>query len=293
MSLENKTIITAALTGSLGSKDRNPNTPVSPDEIIADAYRCFNAGAAIVHIHVKDENRPSSLLDYDKFNYIREGIRDKCDVIINFSTSGESNLLNGLDLIGSPDSEQKQRLGVLNCQPEIATFDVPTMNFDYRLFINPLSFLKKLGSQMLAKDILPEVEIFSVGDIDQVKSLIAGGYLTDRPFYQLCLGIKGGTPASIENLVHLQRALPDNANWSAFGVGKDHLPILYTALAMGGHLRVGLEDNLYYRKGQLTSNSELVERAGRIIREFGNSVASPDEAREILGLHHIQKAKLL
>lgn len=282
VSNKNKTIITVALTGSLGSKDRNPHTPVTPDEIIEDAYQCYLEGASVVHIHVKGEDETSSSIDYDKFNYIREGIRKKCDIIINFSTSGEANVINGLDLIGTADADQEKRIGILNCEPDIATFDVPTMNFDTRIFMNPIAFLKKLGVEMKERSILPEVELYSVADVHVTKSLMEEGYLPDDVFYQLCLGIKGGTPATVKDLVYLHDALPKESAWSAFGVGKNHLSILYATLALGGHVRVGLEDNLYYEKGRLASNQKLVQRAARVIKEYGNEIATPEEARAIL-----------
>lgn len=282
MGSNKKTIITAALTGSLGSKERNLNTPVTPDEIIEDAYKCYLAGASIAHIHVKADDGVSSSIDYEKFNYIKEGIQKKCDIVINFSTSGEATQIGGLDLIGTADLKQEKRLGILRCEPEIATYDIPTMNFGNRIFMNPLPFLEELGLEMQKRNIVPEVELYSVADIEMANQLSLDGYLSKKLFYQLCLGIKGGTAATIRNLVFLKDSLPSNAEWSAFGVGENHLPILYATLSLGGHVRVGLEDNLYYSKGQLTSNVQLVERAARIINEFGNQVASPAETRDML-----------
>lgn len=278
-----KTIITVALTGSKGSKKANPHTPVTCDEIIEDAYQCYLRGAAVVHIHVKADDGERAEINYDKFIYIKQGIQKKCDLVINFTTSGEINEVAGMSLIGTADAAQEKRVGILDGMPEIATYDIPTMNFGEHIFMNPLSFLRGLGRKMQEKKIIPEVEVYSLGDIAMAESLIEEGALIPDAFFQLCLGIKGGIPATVRNLVLLQEALPKNANWSAFGVGANHLPILYTTLALGGHIRVGLEDNLYYKKGQLTSNVELVERAARIIKEFGNEPASPNEAREILG----------
>lgn len=284
MEVGKKTIITVALTGSQGNKENNPNTPVTCDEMIEDAYRCYQHGAAIVHIHVKAADGVRAEIDYDKFKYIKEGIRSKCDMVINFTTSGEFNSFAGLDLIGTADATQEKRLGILNIKPEIATLDIPTMNFGERIFMNPLPFLRKLGSDMLEKNILPEVEVYSLGDIALAEKLIDEGVLNPNAFFQLCLGIGGGTPATVKNLVAMQEALPSNVNWSAFGVGAAHLSVLYTTLALGGHVRVGLEDNLYYKKGVLTSNVELVKRASRIIKEYGNEVATASEARDILGI---------
>lgn len=279
-----KTIITVALTGSQGTKELNPDTPVSCDEIIEDAYRCYLNGAAIVHIHVKADDGINVEIDNEKFRYIKDGIRNKCDLIVNFTTSGEMNHFEGLDLIGTADGHQQKRIGILDTQPEIATFDVPTMNFGERIFMNPLPFLRKLGWKMQELKILPEVEIYNRGDIGLAEQLIAEGVIPAQSLFQLCLGIKGGTPATVKDLVYLKEALPPNVNWSAFGVGADHMRIMYATLALGGNIRVGLEDNLYYSKGRLTSNVELVKRAARVIREYGNAVATPNEARELLKL---------
>lgn len=294
-----KTIITVALTGSQGTKRLNPNTPVTCDEIIEDAYQCYLNGAAIAHIHVKAEDGLAVEIDYEKFRYIKRGIQSKCNIIVNFTTSGEMNHFAGLDLIGTADAYQGKRVGILDCQPEIATFDVPTMNFGERIFLNPLPFLRTLGRKMQDLKILPEVEIYNRGDIALAEQLINEGVLPADSFFQLCLGIKGGTPGTAKDLMYLQEALPKGVNWSAFGVGPDHMRILFTALALGGNVRVGLEDNLYYAKGRLTLNAELVKRAARVIREFGNEVATADEARMILGIprinihHDLEKSKEL
>lgn len=279
-----RTIITAALTGSRGSKRHNPNTPITPDEIIEDAYRCYQAGAAVVHIHLKADDGETAEINNDKFRYILAAIREKCDVVVNVSTSGELNNGNQVDFIGTPDGIQEKRLGILELQPEMATLDIPTMNFTEQIFMNPLSFLRVAGKKMKEQSILPEVEIFSIGDIDQVERLIEEEQLSTKLFYQFCMGVRGGTPATVKNLLYLREALPKDANWSAFGIGAEHLPILYATIALGGHVRVGLEDNLYYHKGQLTSNVALVERAVRLVKEFGNDIATPNQAREILGI---------
>ncbi|OUL08601.1 hypothetical protein B0533_09130 [Sedimentibacter sp. SX930] len=280
----NKTIITVALTGSQGTKKLNPNTPVSCDEIIEDAYQCYLNGAAIVHIHVKADDGIHVEIDNEKFAYIKAGIQRKCDLIVNFTTSGEMNHFEGLDLIGTADGQQDKRIGILDTHPEIATFDVPTMNFGERIFMNPLPFLRNLGKKMQELKILPEVEIYNRGDIGLAEQLIEEGVIPADSFFQLCLGIKGGTPATVKDLVYLTEALPPNVSWSAFGVGADHMRIMYATLALGGNIRVGLEDNLYYTKGCLTSNAELVKRAARLIREYGNEVATSNEARGILKL---------
>lgn len=280
---KNKRIITVALTGSQGSKQRNKHTPITPDEIIESAFQCYQAGASIAHIHVKDEDGNPSI-DLKKFNYIKNELNKKCDLIINFTTSGEYTHHEGLDVIGTMDAYQEKRVGVLDLQPDIATYDIPTMNFGEKIFMNPLPFLRNLGVKMQELAILPEIEIYNAGDFSIVDTLKSEDVLPEQALYQFCLGIQGGTSATVTNLAHLISFLSPEAQWSAFGVGKNHLKILYAAIALGGHVRVGLEDNIYYEKGQLATNTDLVKRAARLIREYGCDVATPQEAREILGI---------
>lgn len=279
-----KSIISVALTGSQGTKEKNENTPISPDEIIEDAYQSYLNGASVCHIHVKDDKGQNPEINIEKFKYIKEGIRNRSDMLVNFSTSGETNSFCGLSLIGTPDVFQSKRLEVLNAKPDIASYDVGTMNFGEKVFMNPLNFLRESGKKMQKLSVLPEVEIYSLGDIEQAKILINEGALPKNVYFQICLGIRGGAPATVKNLLTLQEALPEDSNWSAFGIGKNHLPILYATIALDGNIRVGLEDNLYYRKGQKASNVELVKRAKRLIEEFGNEPATPEETKKILKL---------
>lgn len=284
MKKSNKTIISVALSGSQGSKLININTPITNDEMIEDAYRCYLEGASIVHIHTKSADGEKYEINYESIKYIMEGIKKKCDIIVNISTSGETTVYNDLLLKGELDSSQNKRQGILELNPEMVSYDVPTMNLGEKIFVNPIPFLKKMGTRMQELSILPEIEIFDVSNIHQVKQLIQEGFLMSNPYYQLCLGVEGGIPATVKNLMFLHDLLPKNAQWSAFGIGKSHLPIMYATIALGGNIRVGLEDNLYYSYGQLTSNVELVRRAARVAKEFGNQIATPQEARLMLGV---------
>ncbi|UUX35096.1 BKACE family enzyme [Fundicoccus culcitae] len=281
----NKTIITVAITGSQGSKKLNPNTPVTNDEMIEDAYQCYLHGASIVHIHVKADDQETYEINTNSISYIIEELAKKCDIIVNVSTSGEDFTYQGLTIKGELDSIQKKRINILDLKPEMASYDIPTMNIGEKIFMNPVPFLRQAGQKMQELSILPEIEIFNLSDIHQAEQLIRQGYLSEKANFQLCLGIEGGIPASVKNLVILHDALPKGVNWSAFGISRMHLPIMYTTLAFGGNIRVGLEDNLYYSYGQLTTNVELVKRSARVIKEYGNSVATPAEARDILGVY--------
>lgn len=283
--LKKKTIITAALTGAGGSKENNPNTPITPEEIAEDAIACAQAGAAVVHLHMKEADGVSPSMDVEKFARAQELIREKSDVIINMTTSGEQVKVGDVVIQGSFEADDSTRNGVLSLKPELATLDIPTINFGQAVFVNSLAFISDLAQKMEETKVKPEIEIFDFGDIEQVKALIKEGVLKGDLHFQFCLGIRGGAPADPATLVEMVRRLPQgNHTWSCFGVSTGHLPIMYTALALDGHLRVGLEDNLYYERGVKASNVSLVERAVKAVEIYGNKVATPAEAREILGI---------
>jgi uncharacterized protein (DUF849 family) len=279
-----KTIITCALQGASGNKAANPNTPITPEELAEDAYNCWKAGAAIVHLHMKKDDGLSPSMEVEKFKKTRELIQQKCNVIVNMTTSGEINQIKDVAVIGGFDANDTLRTDVLTLKPEIASFDVATMNFGRSVFLNTIPFLEKMADRMNEYGVMPEVECFDIGDIRAAEALVKSGHLRAPLLYQFALGIAGGAGATVENLVYMARLIPEGAQWCAFGIGASHLPIMYTTLALGGHIRVGLEDNLYYERGVLATNPQLVERAVRAIEGFGNDVATPDEAREILGL---------
>lgn len=275
MSLENKVIITAALTGAMTPKDANPNIPLTPEEIAQDAYRCWQAGAAIVHLHMRDDSGRGTM-DPFRFQKTVELIKANtdCGVVINCTTSGDNR---------ASYEERMAHLPVV--LPELASFDAGSFNWmPFGIFDNAPSFLRELGLKMQELGIKPELEIFDSGFMNIVKYYLKENVLTAPCHYQFVLGVPGGMEATVKNLNYLYEMLPADATWSAFGIGKQHMPILYATLALGGHVRVGLEDNVYYGKGTLATNAMLVERAVRCIREIGKEPATPDEARQILGL---------
>lgn len=265
-----KTMITASLTGTA---TESPYLPMTPKAIAEDAIACWKAGASIVHLHMRDDNGVGTM-DVERFRETQQRIRDNSDLIINMTTSGEA---------GAPTERRMEH--VLTLRPEMATFDAGSINLSFGgIFDNTATFLTTLGKALIEADIKPEVEIMDLGMLAAVNFYRKQGALIDPIHYQFVLGFFSGAPATPRNLVFLQSQLGRDATWSAFGIGAAHLPILYTALALGGHIRVGLEDNIYYRKGELCRNVDLVERAARVIREFNNEVATPTEARQILGL---------
>lgn len=273
--MPDKTIITIAPTGAWPSRQDNPNIPMTPREIAEDVYQCWQAGAAICHLHMRDENGKGSM-DTGRFEETVSLIRSKCDIVINCTTSGDLDATDELRLAHLP-----------HVKPEIASFDCGSMNWMHNsLFINHPSFLEKSGALMQSYNIQPEIEIFDAGMIYNSLYYLEKGILKAPLLYQLVLGAAGGTAATVENLVYLKGLLPPGANWSAFGVGKAHIPIMLATLALGGHVRVGMEDNVYYAPKVLAeSNAQLVSRAVAIITAAGKAIATPGDAREILSLN--------
>lgn len=275
--MNNKVIITAALTGAVTPKEINPNIPLTPQEIADDAYACWKAGASVVHLHMRDENGIGTM-NKDLFEETIKLIKEKkCDVVINCTTSGDNR---------ASDEERMAHIKAL--KPEMASFDAGSFNWmPGGVFMNSPQFLEKLGNAMLEGNVKPEFEIFDAGMLGIVEYYKKKGILKAPLHYQFVLGVLGAMPATVENLLYLVNKIPEGSTWSAFGIGKGHLPILYTTLALGGNVRVGLEDNVYMSKGVPATNVKLVERAVRAIKEIGKEVATPAEAREILGLKQL------
>jgi len=269
-----KIILSVATTGSWPTKAQNPGLPVTPEEIAQAAVESWREGAAVVHVHVRDDAGKMSC-DLSRFLRVRELIRDQgCDILINFSTSG------GAGRVG-----EEERFNSLAAGPELASLDAGSMNFNDRIFLNPPDFLEELARRMLDAKVKPEIEVFDSGMIGNALALEKKGLIPSPPWWQFVLGVKGGAPATARSLLHLVDSLPAGSLWSVCAVGWHQLSMNALAIAMGGHARTGLEDNLYYRRGELAlSNAQLVARLTRIARECGREPATPAEAREMLGL---------
>ena len=279
--MANKTIITVATTGAWPKKENNPNVPMTPEEICEDVYACWKAGAAIAHLHMRDDEG-NGTMNKDKFvetvNLLRERHPD-CDIILNLTTSGD---------IYADDTTRQIHLKEI--KPEMASYDCGSMNWMHSaLFLNTPAFLEDLGKNMQEWGVKPEIEAFDPGMIANAAYYLKKGILKAPLHFQFCMGCANGIPGNMKNLVFMKETMESlcpGSTWSTFGVGHCALEMLYGAVAMGGHIRVGMEDNVMYAKGQLAeSNVQFVERAARVIREFGNDVATPAEAREILGLN--------
>ena len=275
-----KTIITIATTGAWPKKENNPNVPMTPAEISEDIYDCWQAGAAMAHIHMRDE-QGNGTMDKNKFRETVELLRKNhpdCDIIINMTTSGALTA-----------SDEERKIHVKELRPEMASYDCGSMNWlNSGLFLNPPAFLEQLGKDFQEWGVKPEIEAFDPGMIANAAYYLKKGVLKAPLHFQFCMGCANGIPGSIKNLLFMKETMDSlcpGSTWSCFGVGQTALDMLYAAVPLGGHIRVGMEDNVMYSKGVLAdSNRQFVERAARVIREYGNEVATPDEAREILGL---------
>ncbi|HBB15600.1 MAG: 3-keto-5-aminohexanoate cleavage protein [Syntrophus sp. RIFOXYC2_FULL_54_9] len=269
-----KIILSVATTGSWALKSHNPALPITPGEIARAAVESWREGASVVHVHVRDDAGAMSC-DLARFRRVKELIRAQgCDAIINFSTSGGAGRVN-----------EDERFNSLAAGPELASLDAGSINFNERVFLNSPDFLEELARRMLEAHVKPEIEAFDSGMIGNAMTLIEKGLIKTPLWWQFVLGVKGGAAATVRSLVHLVESLPAGSLWSVCAVGWRQLPLNVQAIVMGGHARTGLEDNLYYRRGELAqSNAQLVARLARIARECGREPATPNEAREILGL---------
>ena len=273
-----KRIISAALTGNWGDKSKNPAIPMTPEEMAESAYECYKAGASVVHIHMRDEEGHPTMR-VDLFEKTVKLIKEKCNVIINMTSSG-GHSLDGM----AADETRMYPFKII--KPEMGSYDCGTMNWLHQtIFENNPQFLEQLGLLYQEVGTKPEIELFDIGMLDTAKYYISKGILKPPCHFQFIMGAPGGMAGTIENLVYIHSQLPEGSTWSASGLSKAHIPVMLAALALGGHVRVGLEDNIYYSHGVLAeSNQQLVERAANIIKAAGYEIATPDEAREILGL---------
>lgn len=279
--MDKKLIITVAVTGSRPTKRMNPAVPYSPKEIIEATVECYKAGAAIVHIHVRDPKTGTPDFKIGLFKEVTDGIRQECDIIVNLTTSGL--FLDGPDIIS-------QRLQPIYLKPDICSFDLGSLNFQDRVFFNPPQWAETAARCMKEEGVKPEIEIFDTGHIDQANHLIQKGLIEDPPYFQLCMGVRWGIQATPENLLFVKNKLPSHTIWSVLGVGVGQLPMITMGMLLGGNVRVGFEDNIYLRKGVLASNNaQTVRMAVDLAECLGIEIATPNEARQILGISNPNK----
>jgi len=276
-----KLIITATLTGGMHGKEANPALPEQPGEIIEAAVECWNAGAAIVHLHARDASG-RGIADPQIFGEINQGIRGRCPLVVQ-DTTGDA---------GIPVA---RRILSLDASPDMASLNMGTVVFfvpgpegvEEVDFVNRRSEIEAFARAMLERGIKPEMEVYSPAMFGEVENLIEKGLVREPYYVNFVMGVggMGGYPGTPRNLITMVDHLPRGAKFNVSGIGRAQLPMSAMAILLGGHARVGLEDNIYYRRGELaSSNAQLVERAVRLAGELGREIASPAEARTILGL---------
>ena len=283
--------ITCAVTGSADSVRKNPNVPVTPAQIAASALEAHAAGAAIVHLHVRDPKSGLASRDPELFREVVDRIRSRNrSVILNLTGGMGGDLMigpehaplafgAGTDFVGP-----RERIAhVLDLLPDIGSLDCGSLNFDELLYGTTPGFLRTMARAYQQMKIRPELEVFELGHVELAKQLLAEGLIDRPPLFQLCLGIKYGAPASSEAMLAMRDALPPGSLWSAFGLGRMQIPMVAQSVLLGGNVRVGLEDNLYLDRGIPATNAQLVERARAIIELLGVRVLTAPETRERLG----------
>ena len=287
--MNNEVIVTCAVTGAGDTLGKHPEVPVTPEQISNAAIAAAKAGASVAHIHVRDPETGLGSRDVNLFKEVVERIRDsETDVVINLtagmggdwvpSEENPSMPGPGTDMIGP-----EERLAHVK---EICSLDCGTMNFGNgnEIYISPPGYLREMASMIQEWGVKPELEVFELGQIRFAKQMIKEGLINEPPMFQICLGIPWGAEQTVDSMKVMKDELPTNASWASFGIGRMQMPMAAAAVAMGGNVRVGLEDNLYLEKGVLASNDQLVTRVIEIIQRMGSRVLSPKETRDKLKL---------
>ena len=286
------TIITCALTGSADTAGKNPAVPVTPEEIATSGIEAARAGAAIIHIHVRDPETRLGSMNVGYYREVVERVRDSgIDVVLNLTTGPGARFVPGdpdpkTAGPGSTITTPERRVEhILALRPEICSLDMGSMNFGPHVFANIPAHLSKMAAHIREAGVKPELEVFEAGHIQLAAKMVADGAFDAPQLFQIVLGVPWGAPSTPEAMVFMRNLLPPGANWAGFGIGRAEFPFVALAAMLGGHCRVGLEDNLYLEKGVLaSSNAALVEKAVRILEVTGATVATSAQAREILGL---------
>jgi uncharacterized protein (DUF849 family) len=292
--MQPKVIITCAVTGSGDTVGKSPHVPVTPEQIANAALEAASAGATVVHCHVRNVETGKGSRRVDLYRDVMERIRAKnTDVIINLTAGMGGDVVIGdgekpLEFGPSTDcvGPLERLLHIEALRPEICTLDCGTLNFGdgQSIMVQTPTQLRQQAALIKSYGVKPEMEIFDSGNLWFANQLVKEGLIDGPPLYQLCLGIPWGAPYNTETMAYQKSQLPDNAVWAAFGIGRNQMPAVAQATLLGGHVRVGLEDNLYLEKGVFATNGSLVERAVKLIEMLGTKIATPDEGRTILGL---------
>ena len=276
-----KLIITVALTGNVPTKQMNPHLPVTADEIAADVRRCADAGASVFHIHGRDaEQKPTLDVSRIKEN-VREIKKAAPDVILQLSTGGRAG------------KDWEARANPVRLRPEMGSFTTGSNNLPGIIYENSPQFIEFLAGVFIATGVKPEIEVFEAGMINNALYLAKKGLVNFPLHFDFVLGAPGSMPATVKNLLFLSESIPAGSTWTVAGIGRAQIPMAAAALVMGGHVRVGLEDNLYLSDGSKASNPKLVEKIVTFSKELGRDMATPEEARAILSLNPDYKDRIL
>jgi len=265
-------IITAALNGAEVTRQQQPALPISPEEVAQAAWECRQAGASVVHVHAR---RPdgSSTQDAESYRAIIDAVRIRCDVVVQVSTGGA---------VGMTADE---RLVPVSLRPEMATLSMGSVNFGDDVFLNTPADMKAFLDGMRTCGVVPEYEIFDAGHLATLHRWVASGWVEPHGHVDFVLGVPGGMPGTPEALAYLRAQLPAGFSWTVAGIGKTQLPLSALGIVLGGHVRVGFEDNIYLRRGvKATSNAQFVERVAEMSRLLERPIATPDQARQMLRL---------
>lgn len=285
-------MICCAVTGSADTPRKSPHVPVTPEQIAQSAVEAARAGAAVVHIHVRDPRTGAPSMDLDLYRRVVDLISASgTDVIVNLTTGAGARFVPGADTPGiggkgtTLTTPETRVAHVVALRPEICSLDVGTMNMGEQAFVNTPGHLRAMAAAVSAAGVRPELEVFDAGHVMLAHAMLDRGELPQPALFQLCLGVTWGAPATPESMLHMRGLLPAGSTWFAFGVGRAQFPMVALATILGGNVRVGLEDNLYIERGQFAeSNAVLVAKAAGIVRALGRDVATAAQAREILGL---------
>jgi uncharacterized protein (DUF849 family) len=286
--MKRKVILTCAVTGGSALSKNSQYVPITPEQIANEAIAAAKAGAASVHVHVRDPQTGAPSTKFELYEEVMNRISGSgIDVIVNLTAGPGAGYAPALEETAVPPvrSPGVRTDHVLRLRPDICTLDVATMNFGDRAIVNTPPHLIAMAKLIQAAGVKPELEVFDVGHVGVAVRLLEGGHLPKPPFFQFCLGIPGGAPATTEAMLLMRSLLPPGALWSAFGISRFQMPMVAQSVILGGHCRVGLEDNLYLDYGVLSEgNVPLVKRAAEIIRALGAELATPSEAREMLSI---------
>ncbi len=289
--MNEKVVITVAVTGAIGDKSRHPALPVSPEEIANSALEAYAAGASVAHIHVRNLETGEASMAFGLYREVFARIRDASDMVINLTTGVGARIIPGdsdpvsLGPGTTWSSPERRTEHVVNLKPELCSLDIGSMNFGTRVFANVLPHVEEMAIYIKEAGVKPELEVFDMGHIAIGHSLLERGLVERPPIFQLCLGIEWGIPATPKNMLLMKEALPSDAIWAGFGVGPASFPLVAQSALLGGNVRVGFEDNFYLSHGiPAKSNAQLVEKAVTILKTLDKEPASPQEARKILRL---------